>query len=176
MACVGDSVLTTWESADPSSDAAENNGTTSPTYTQSFKIPNNADVCGSSFYGGKGTVGTQPGTFKIEILDGISGTVLTTTGSVSTSGMADYTTPDWYKVDFTSVVALTAGVQYYMKMTSLTGSTNDVFRWFRDNAGSTYTDGVAYVGTTEQVGKDNNFRVHGVEGAPATNSNFFAIM
>lgn len=163
MSCVGDSILENYEG---SNDDSNNNGTTSTYQGQSFQIPNNATVCGFSFYGGKGTVGTQPGTFKVEIKTGsVTGTVIATTGSVSTSGMNDYTSPQWNKIEFTTPVDLTAGTTYYLVVTSLTGSINDVTRMYVDTTSPSYSGGQWYSGTTAYPTRDLNFRIHGVEGA-----------
>lgn len=167
MACVSDTILTNYEG---SANDVENNGTTAPANCgQSFQIPADATVCGFSLYGGKGTVGTQPGTFEVEILSGAydGGTVIATTGVLSSDLMAAWTSPAWYKFEFTTPVALTAGVTYYLKCKQLSGSTNDVIRWAVDTTSPTYSEGTAYrnnvvLGTGTD--RDRLFRIHGVEG------------
>lgn len=176
MTCVGDSIQTNYEG---SADDISNMGTTAP-IGQSFKVPVNTTVCGFSFYGGKGTVGTQPGTFKVEIRDAFNGTILATTGTLNSSSFADWTSPAWYKVEFTTPVALTAGTQYYLVMTALTGSTNDCMRWALDNTSPSYADGSFWSGTgagTANTSLDCLFRIHGTTGGgPTQNSCFLPFM
>lgn len=161
MSCVGDSVLANYQSG---GNDMENNGTDTVNEGQSFKIPNAATVCAFSWFGGKGTAGTQPGTFKIELLaGGYAGTVIATTGVLNSSIMADWGSPAWYKFEFETPVALEADTTYYIKCTQLSGSTNDVIRWFTDSVGATYADGTAWRANVEQTGADKYFRIHGVE-------------
>jgi len=152
----------------------ENLGTTSGSYTQSFKVPTDTDVCAMSFYGGKGTVGTQPGTYKFEIRTAPnSGSILATTGTLSTAGMAAYTVPAWHDLAFSAPVTLTAGTQYYLYLKALSGSTNDVIRWFLDTTGS-YTDGVFYRNASAFSGQDMNFRLFKEAGGGASGSPYSA--
>ena len=174
MACSGDSVLTSYEG---SNDDSNNNGTSSPTQGQSFQITTNATICAFSFYGGRGTDGTQPGTYQVEIKSGgFYGTVLATTGSLSTSGMNLYTSPAWNKVEFTSPIALMAATTYTIVITSLTGSTNDVTRMYLDNTSASYSGGNFIKGGVDYPTYDLNFRIHGVNIPVGANANFLAFL
>lgn len=163
MACSGDIILTNYEG---SNDDTENNGTSSNDCGQSFEVPSESEVCAVSIFGGKGTVGTQPGTFEIEILSGsyAAGTVIATTGSINSNTMSDWTpTPAWYKFELTSNVTLDADTEYFIKCNQLTGSTNDVLRWAVDTTSPSYAEGQYYRDGSATSGSDRLFRVHGVE-------------
>jgi hypothetical protein len=97
-------VLTSY---DGSKDDIANMGTAGKV-AQSFKIPATALADSIDFYGGKGTVGTQPGTFKFEIVEGgFNGTVIATTNTVSTSGYANWdVAPAWHNLALTVPVTL----------------------------------------------------------------------
>lgn len=166
-ACSGDIVLEEFDNT--GSSASENTGGANVYKGQSFQIPNDATVCGMSWYGGRGTVGTQPSTMKIELLSGsVTGTVIASLASHSNATYPAYTSPAWNKIEFASPVALTAGTTYYLKITALTGSTNDVFRWYVTYNSNPYSDGAAYFNSTTATNHDHDFRIHGVEGAGAT--------
>ncbi len=173
MACSGDSIQTSYEGT---FEDVANMGTGSP-IAQSFQVPADCNICAVSFYGGKGTVGTQPGTFKIEIVEGsYNGTVIATTGTLNSTDFGVWTSPAWWKVALTANVDLVAGTQYYMKMTALTGSSNDCMRWAIDTSSPSYSSGSVWSGTgsgTQSSTLDFNFRVHGTTGG-ATDVSFSA--
>jgi hypothetical protein len=154
-------VLTSY---DGSKDDIANMGTAGKA-AQSFKIPATALVDSIDFYGGKGTVGTQPGTFKFEIVQGgFNGTVIATTATVSSSGYANWdVAPAWHNLALTVPVTLTAGVEYFLRFTAVSGSTNDCMRWVWDNTSPTYADGNIHAepGPTSYPTLDANFRING---------------
>lgn len=168
MSCIGDSILTSNETYN---DTGDNRGTTQVRTTQGFKIPNDAVVCGASFFGGKGL---SSGTFSANIKSGsITGTVLATTGSIDNSTLPVYTSGAWNKFEFSSTVALTGGTQYYFTLEYLTGSTNDILRPARQTGGSVYAEGMWGNNTTEFSTVDLAFRIHGVESSGAGSINAF---
>ena len=167
MACSGDTIQASYEG---NNDDYENGGTGQNGRGQSFKVASNADICAFSLFGSAGNLAS--GTFKVEILSGsfASGDILATTGTLTTtSALSSYGSAAWNKIEFEDVVLLTAGVQYYLRMTAISGSSNDEVRWSTDTS-SSYADGAYYSSNIENTGRDRNFRIHGVESAagPAT--------
>ena len=156
MACSGDSILTSNESA---ASVNDNRGT-GGTVGQSFQIPNDATVCGVSINCGEGSGG---GTFKVELLSGsISGTVLASTGTLNTSILLASPSGQYEKFEFVTPVALTGGTTYWIKVTHLSGGTGNVINYVRTS--NVYADGNWFLNTTSYSQYDIAFRVHGVEG------------
>lgn len=141
---------------------------------QGFQLQADANVTHVSIKGGKGTVGTQPGTMKIELLSGsYAGSVIATVSSFATTVMSDWTpTPAWYEFAFDVPVDLIANTNYWIKASGLTGSANDVFRWSSDNTTPSYTLGSTWYNGSAITGNDQNFRISGTEaGGSITKSN-----
>jgi hypothetical protein len=158
-------VLTSYEG---SNDDFENTGTSSGTAGQSFKLPSASQVTSISIYGARGN--TASGTFKVEIVaTSMTGTVLTTTGTLTTT--ATLTTyaggAQWNEISVTPV-NLDASTTYFLRLTAVTGSTNDEVRWSTDTTSPSYADGTSWRGTTQQSTRDKNFRINGTVSAGAT--------
>ena len=163
MACSGDTIQTEY---DGSKARTPDNVNAGGTWGQSFQIPDDADICAASIYGGRGTVGAR-GTFKFEIATAwTGGTVLATTGSLSDSEFGNlWTSAAWNKIEFTAVASLTASTTYYLRCVGLTGGF-DIFRTTIENVNS-YANGNLYIDATSFTGWEMLFRIHGVAGGPA---------
>lgn len=151
-------ILTSYEG---SNDDLENMGTAA-TIGQSFQIPATGTVTSVSIYGARGN--SSSGTFKVEIVaTSMTGTVLTTTGTLtSSSALTAYAGGAQWNEFAVTAVELTGGTTYYMKLTALSGSSNDEVRWSVDTTSPSYTEGSYYSGSTANTGRDRNFRVSGV--------------
>jgi len=173
MSCVGDSILQEYD--ETNANDYENWGTSGHA-GQSFQIQADATICGASWYGGKGVAS---GSYKFELLSDsyASGTVIAATGTVLTDSLSVYTSPDWVKLEFTATVDLLADTTYFMKLTPLSGSSNDVLRWARDTS-PTYPLGILYASYGAGSGRDRIFRIHGVAGGGGggQNSSFLKFM
>lgn len=144
------------------------NGGTSGNRAVSFKVLQNVTIEKVAMYATRGNGAT--GTFKLEILSGnvqtSLGTVLATTGTQNTTSLAAYGQANLAFTDFTltTPVALTAGTEYYLKLTCLSGSSNDETRWSFSNPKS-YLNGNAYIAAsgdttwTSYTGQQYGFRL-----------------
>lgn len=124
------------------------NGGTGGNRAVSFKVLQDVTIEKVAMYATRGNAAS--GTFKLEILSGnvqtSLGTVLATTGTQNTTSLAAYGQANLAFTDFTltTPVALTAGTQYYLKLTCLTGSGSDEVRWSFSNPAS-YLNGNAFI-------------------------------
>jgi hypothetical protein len=151
-------ILTSYEG---SNDDFENMGT-GAYVGQSFQIPDNSPVVAVSIYGARGNASS--GTFKVEILSGniATGTVLTTTGTLtSSSALTTYAGGAQWNQFAVTTVNLSSGTTYFLKLTALSGSANDEVRWSVDTTSPSYAGGSSYNGATANTSRDRNFRVSG---------------
>lgn len=140
---------------------------------QQFQLQADSTITSMSLFGGKGTVGTQPGTMKIELMSGsYTGTVIATVTTFSTTVMSDWTpTAAWYEFTFATPVAVLANTNYWVKATGVSGSTNDVFRWANDNTSPTYSLGTTWFNDAIVSANDCNFRINGTAGGASATPN-----
>lgn len=145
----------------------ENAGISSPTSGQSFQVDMNGTATSIGFIGSAGN--TASGTFKFEIKTGSTeGTVIATTGSLNTTAtLSAFGSGTLNQVNLTAGVSLSTGVDYYLVLTPLTGSSNDEVRWTVDTTAPTYANGSYYSSITATTSKDRCFAIYGnVEGSP----------
>ena len=173
-------ILTNYEG---SNDDYENGGTIGHR-AQSFQLSEDASVSSISIYGSRGN--SYSGTTRFAIYTGV------TTGSsgtevvgktVNTSTLTGYGSSAWNEITFDSPVNLVTGTTYFLKVMSLTGSSNDEVRWSTDTSSPGYASGGSWYATAGDTGwvdysgsKDKNFRINGTAGgAPANTTNFFML-
>lgn len=161
-------ILTSYEG---SNNDYENGGTVAGR-AQSFKIPSDASVTSISIYGSRGNGAS--GTTRFSIWTGVTtSSPGTEVGgkTVNSTTLSTYGTPAWNEIVFDTPLNLTAGVQYWLKVISVTGSASDEIRWSTDTTSPTYADGGAWYATSGDTGwvdytgtRDKNFRVSGTAG------------
>ena len=141
---------------------------------QGFKVPSDSTCTSISFKLSKGSTSTGT-TIAIAIYSGTENGTLVTTENFSYSLLQAYdgSTTSWTEFVFTTPVALTAGTQYFARLT-ITGSGSDEIRRSLDPAG-TYPDGTIWFNGSQNTNYDMLFRVSGSVGSAAPTSNFLML-
>ena len=162
-------ILTSYESGGSYDNLASNSRE-----AQGFKIPSDSLCTSVSFKLSKGSTSTGT-TIDIAIYSGTENGTLVKTETFPYSLLQAYngSTTSWTEFVWTTPVSLTAGTQYFARLT-IAGSGNDEIRRSLDPAG-TYADGTIWFNGIQNTSYDMLFRVSGTTVGAGSGSNLLLL-